>query len=93
MESYYSKNREYILSRVSEKITCDLCGKKVSRGNFYAHKKSKHCQRSSSIRILDELRIKYNIDKDKYNSIKKYLETKYPLYTNHITYVVYEPIK
>ena len=56
MESYYSKNRKHILSRLSEKVTCQLCGKIVSQGNLYAHKKSVHCQRISSLRILDELR-------------------------------------
>ena len=44
MKSYYQKNRDILLGRMSERIECRSCGDYITRGNMSAHVKTKTCQ-------------------------------------------------
>lgn len=39
---FFLRNKEKIYQKNKEKINCDLCNKKVNRGSYYSHKKSRN---------------------------------------------------
>ena len=41
MKSYYQKNHDVLLGRMSERIECRNCGDYITRGNMSAHMKQK----------------------------------------------------
>ena len=43
-KEYYQNNREKVLEYKKEKITCDICGCKITRGNMPEHQRSTKCQ-------------------------------------------------
>lgn len=42
-KQYYQDNREKILENMKQKITCDICGSIVCKGDISKHKKTKKC--------------------------------------------------
>jgi ribosomal protein S27E len=43
-ETWYQRNRQKVLDRLKERITCDHCGRHVSRSQYYNHRKTHLCQ-------------------------------------------------
>ena len=52
MKSYYQKNHDILLGRMSERIECRSCGDYITRGNMSAHVKTKTCQLKNEIRKI-----------------------------------------
>ena len=50
MKSYYQKNHDILLGRMSERIECRSCGNYITRGDMSAHMKTKTCQLKSQIK-------------------------------------------
>jgi hypothetical protein len=42
-KAWYEANKDKISQRRAERVSCDVCGKEVSRGNLTRHKKSSTC--------------------------------------------------
>jgi len=43
-KQYHEKNKEHIQHRTNKKITCNVCGCQVSRGNIARHQKTEKCK-------------------------------------------------
>ena len=80
-ESYYDKNREYILSKMKEKVKCKRCNKVMTRSNIYAHMRTKRCKYIEDINKLDEIR--YKIHSDTYEYITMRLKQHHNIYQYH----------
>ena len=54
-DDYYAKNRERLLRDRSEKITCEGCGKTITKGSLSGHLKSKyHLKRVEQNKTINE---------------------------------------
>lgn len=54
-DEYYAKNREKLLRNRSEKITCDGCGKTITKGSLSGHLKTKyHLKRVEQNKDINE---------------------------------------
>lgn len=48
-KQYYTKNKEKILSRLSQKLECPQCKRIISLSNFAKHKTSSICKKYEQI--------------------------------------------
>ena len=62
MENYYENNKEYVISRMREKVICERCKKEITRSNIYSHMKTKRCKYIEDINKRNDIR--YNIHSD-----------------------------
>ena len=51
---YYSKNREKVLSALSEKIECNVCCKLITRNGLKLHKSKPICRKTLEQKLRDE---------------------------------------
>ncbi len=56
-KKYYTKNRDNILKKASEKITCKLCNREISKYHRVNHMKSKICQKYQDILKYENTRL------------------------------------
>lgn len=60
-KEYYEKNKDKILAYGTEKVTCDICGKKYQRRSKISHENTVYHQHASEKKSLkDEIRILQN---------------------------------
>ena len=57
MKSYYQKNPDILLGRMSERIECRSCGDYITRGNMSAHVITKTCQLKSDVKKMKMINI------------------------------------
>ena len=61
-KTYYQSNRDKILKKACEKITCEFCQRKVISNNLLKHQKTDLCKNYEKLRCEREKRIKNNIE-------------------------------
>ena len=42
-KNYYEKNKQRICDMINAHVTCEICGREMSRSNIYNHKKTLRC--------------------------------------------------
>ena len=61
-KNYYQSNRDKILKKACEKITCEFCHRKVISNNLLKHQKTELCKNYEKLRLEREKRINNNIE-------------------------------
>jgi hypothetical protein len=54
-KKYYTEHKGKILERMMESITCDKCGRYVSRCYMKKHQRSKVCQKTQALKEQNTL--------------------------------------
>lgn len=49
-KQYYSKNKEIILKKASERVECEICGRNVSKNHYIKHLTNPICLKKAQLK-------------------------------------------
>lgn len=52
--TYYNKNKEKLISKLCEKVECNICGRTITMNNLKLHKRKPICKNTLEQKLRDE---------------------------------------